>query len=85
MADYAYLMGPNEQWYPLDNITGRSEESLVRTMKIKIFINHSGKEEETEGKGWLRGRFGMLKSLERFRSAGRGSPQPLPFATEGGS
>lgn len=85
MADYTHLISPNEQWYLLENIIERSEESLVRTMKIKIFINHSGKEEETEGKVWLRGRFGMLKSLERFRSAKRDSPQPRPFATEGGS
>lgn len=85
MANYAHLISPNEQWYLLENITERSEESLDRATKIKIFINHSGKEEETEGKSWLRGRFGMLKSLERVRSAKRGSPQPHPFATDGGS
>lgn len=85
MANYAHLISPNEQWYLLENITERSEESLDRATKIKIFINHSGKEEETEGKSWLRGRFGMLKSLERVRSAKRGSPQLHPFATDGGS
>lgn len=85
MANYAHLISPNEQWYLLENITERNEESLDRATKIKIFINHSGKEEETEGKSWLRGRFGMLKSLERVRSAKRGSPQPHPFATDGGS
>lgn len=44
----------------MENITEMSEESLVRTMMIKSFINHLGKEEKTEGKGWLRGRFGMF-------------------------
>lgn len=51
MADYANLKGPNEQRYLLDNITEMSEESLVRTTKIKILIHHSGKEEATGG--WL--------------------------------
>jgi hypothetical protein len=51
MADYANLKGPNEQWYLLDNIIEMTEELLVRTMKIKLLIHHSGKEEATEG--WL--------------------------------
>lgn len=51
MGDYACLKGPNQQWYLLDNIAEMGEESLVKTMKIKNLINHSGEEEVTEG--WL--------------------------------
>lgn len=76
MGDYAYLKGPNKQWYLWDNIIEMGEESLVKTLKIKNLINHSGKEEVTEG--WLACRFGMLESLERGSCKER-RPATTPF------
>ncbi|KAM7340905.1 hypothetical protein ACRRTK_001520 [Alexandromys fortis] len=39
MADYAYLMGLNEQWYPLENITGRTAGDFHGSFTLRWIVH----------------------------------------------